>query len=484
MTEGSSDRRVYGTGTVYQQRGRSRWMVCLPYIDPVTGARKKRSKSVGTEAEGYAVLAEWQGMAPGQHAAEVSGPRTVRDLLARYLYEKDPLVDREAVRADTGYDFIETPLSRTVWKNYETCVAVHILPELGAKSLSDLTPAMMRAFIAHLETKVSSRTGGLLSKNSIHGIYRVLHAATRYGVKIEVLTSDPMAPIPLPVLDSRRRSATEEVEVTPVEKALSVAERVSFLDWVKTTYPDSPSLYIRWDLAFSLGLRQAEALGLTWDCIKIPTGRLTVRQQLVQELWLHGCETEDQPWGGRGVSPCTVARRAETGNMAAKVHAYRCPQRVPDSGGFHIVRETKTHKIRHNSLSTSHVEELAALQAARPSGVRIDPETLRRRGMLSYPVRFADTVFQRPGGGYLSAAIDTKIWNAGIDACGIDPEGRTVHSARHTAATHLIEANVPLATVQKILGHSTQDMTTRYVTDTESSQTAAQDALARLVGSA
>lgn len=47
-------------------------------------------------------------------------------------------------------------------------------------------------------------------------------------------------------------------------------------------------------------------------------------------------------------------------------------------------------------------------------------------------------------------------------AAGINPKGLTPHTARATAATALIEAKVPLADVQKLLGHASPVTTQRY----------------------
>ena len=48
--------------------------------------------------------------------------------------------------------------------------------------------------------------------------------------------------------------------------------------------------------------------------------------------------------------------------------------------------------------------------------------------------------------------------NAILDAAGIDP-GVKVHSLRHTRATHLLFAHVPLELVSRRLGHSKTSIT-------------------------
>jgi integrase len=49
-----------------------------------------------------------------------------------------------------------------------------------------------------------------------------------------------------------------------------------------------------------------------------------------------------------------------------------------------------------------------------------------------------------------------------VKAAGLDPEVVVRHTFRHTAITHLVQAGVDLPTVQKISGHKTLAMVTRY----------------------
>ena len=49
-----------------------------------------------------------------------------------------------------------------------------------------------------------------------------------------------------------------------------------------------------------------------------------------------------------------------------------------------------------------------------------------------------------------------------IKAAGLDPDLIVRHTFRHTAVTHLVQAGVHLPTVQKISGHKTLAMVSRY----------------------
>ena len=62
-----------------------------------------------------------------------------------------------------------------------------------------------------------------------------------------------------------------------------------------------------------------------------------------------------------------------------------------------------------------------------------------------------------------------------------DKKKITVHSLRHSYATHLIEAGVDLPEVQKILGHSSILTTSRYTHLTQVTAKKADSALHELM---
>ncbi len=55
-----------------------------------------------------------------------------------------------------------------------------------------------------------------------------------------------------------------------------------------------------------------------------------------------------------------------------------------------------------------------------------------------------------------------KAFKRVVIAAGLNPKEVLRHTLRHTAITHLVQAGVDLPTVQRISGHKTLQMVTRY----------------------
>ena len=345
-----------------------------------------------------------------------------------------------------------------------------MLDELGGIKLEALTHARLRRFFVDL-AKRPSRRGGTLSVSTQRKVHSRLTSALRYAVVRGWLPADPMAGIPTP---SESVEAVGRVaDLSPVERALAVPEMRRFERWIATRYADHLAYQVRWRLAFSVGLRQAELLGLTWDCVDLAARTITVRQQLRRTEHRHGCEGD---WPDPATSPCTVAARV-LDPRAKGLSAYRCPQRV--DAEVRIVATTKSKRVRYVRVGEREAAMLADLYAqqhpvdADPRPQREQQRLARSRAMRVYPIADADLVIRHPRGGHVTPAVDNAVWHAACEGAGVSSIGRDVHAARHTAATHLVAAGVPLTTVQAMLGHSTIAVTQRYVTTTRDTQDAA-----------
>lgn len=76
-----------------------------------------------------------------------------------------------------------------------------------------------------------------------------------------------------------------------------------------------------------------------------------------------------------------------------------------------------------------------------------------------------EALFTGLHGGRLRRNIVNRQFHKYLDRCGIKKEGRSVHSIRHSTATHLLGCGADLRYVQELLGHECIETTCRYTNE-------------------
>lgn len=206
----------------------------------------------------------------------------------------------------------------------------------------------------------------------------------------------------------------------------------------------------RWFVAFALGLRQGEALGLSWDDVDLDAGTLTVRYQLRRAVGAHGCPVKaGQPSCGRTPG--------------------RCPNRT--AGGLYVKPPKSSASKRVialppqlvTALREHRVEQARDRLADGPRwlGWRTTPRG--ETGERDYPL-----VFCRRNGRPVEPSADNAAFKRLLASADV-PEERVpglastrLHDSRHFAATVMLEMGVPLKVVSAILGHSSIAVTAKH----------------------
>jgi integrase len=209
-------------------------------------------------------------------------------------------------------------------------------------------------------------------------------------------------------------------------EALGYADAVAILTLVLAR-PDGA----RWVAALLQGLRQGEALGLTWDAVNFTDRELDVSWQLQSLPYL---DTKNKAAGFR------VPDGYEARHLT---HAY------------HLVRPKTTSGQRVVPLAPWMGESLQQWRQVAPE----NPWGLVWCGVDTRNGRVRPTPMR--------GVTDRRIWEGLQDAADVrHPSGRhyTMHEARNTAATMLFEAEVDPKTITQILGHSSIIVSRGYQT--------------------
>lgn len=419
-SESLMSRREYRTGSLFQ-KCEARFG-CPPLVDGERPQHKCAGRWFGTLESGYTA----SGARKRVTVSAKTKPEVVRRLRDKRL-EMEAQGTRAIKRTTTvakwsgqWLENIQTKVRPSAYETDRAAVRV-IVAAIGATKLADLEPTDVRAVATYLRKRGKSTSTALRYHGSL---MRMLKAASLDGYAIP----------PNVLLSDKPTKAVSDRDAVPPDQAIKALEVIA-------RRTDGS----RWALAFLQGLRQAEALGLTWNQVDLDAGTLTISWQ-VKSL-----------------------RYIKPGDPAAGFHmpdGYEVRRLV---GSTHLVRPKSVAGWRVSPLVPWAVNALRAWQDAAPANPHQlvwpgTPKTQRRRG---------ETWPRNP-------ATDRTEWQVIQKQAGIaHPEGRPwkVHEIRHGTATLLLELGVPESVRIAIMGHSSVASTRSYEhVDT----TLAREALAKV----
>lgn len=264
-------------------------------------------------------------------------------------------------------------------RTYRTYVEQYIVPKLGRHRLDKLTQE-------HIARAWKELRAEGLGQNSVHNV----HAALSRSLKVAQQRGKVVRNV------ATLMDAPPRVRKAPV--ILDKDQARAVIAAAKKSHNAA-----RWTVAFSLGLRQGEALGLRWSDVDLDAGTLTVRHSL-----------------GRVKGKGLVLGPTKGGKD--RVIVLPAP----------LLVELKAHRKAQN------IERLTA-------------------GNHWHDL---DYLFPRPDGKPIDPRDDRDHWKALIQAA--DVPDVTGHTARHTAATLLLALGVAIEVVKEILGHSSITVTQLY----------------------
>lgn len=376
------DVRGHNEGSIFPRKD-GRWVAAISLGDGRRATRYAKSK-----AEARDRLRELQRL---KEAGAVDGSRmTLGQYLGRWLEDVRPR------------------LAPATWRKHEQHCRNWIVPALGMVRLTDLSVAHVRRYL--------DGARGLDPQTLRHHratLRRALADANRDG------------------LVGRNVAALAEPPALPHrERPILTADQARTL--IEGTRDDR--LHALWVLLVTTGLREAEALGLTWEDVDLGSLDLGSDGRRAPGLpGLHVAVPDERrrPEGRAGTTGRTPA--------SGSVHVRRTLHRID---GEWQLREPKTPKSRRTVILPPVTVE--ALRKHRQAQLE---EWLRAGRPGS-----ADMVFVRPDGRpYHGSKLTTLLYPL-LDRLGLPRV--TVHALRHGYASMMLAEGVELITVSRILGHS------------------------------
>lgn len=231
-------RRPHGTGSVYYDEQRSRWVGTYEAGYTVCGTRRRRKVTAETERGARQKLLAAIRAAEAAEAPSAGGRPTVK----RW--------------ADQWLEVTQTSVRPKTWATNRSQVSRWIVPVIGHKRLDTLGPADVRAVTkAVLDARLAPST------------------ATRVQVVLQKMLRD--AVVEGYVVPQRALMVVAPGQGETDRDAMALADALALLK-VAAERPDAS----RWVAALLQGMRQGECLGLTWDAVDLETGTLDVSWQL------------------------------------------------------------------------------------------------------------------------------------------------------------------------------------------------------------
>jgi integrase len=266
-------------------------------------------------------------------------------------------------------DAVDTSgLSPKTKAGYHGIVENHLVPLFGDYPIERLTEGVISDGLTRSATSTRTKTHHRA----------VLHQAFLWAASHRLVAENPAAHARLPTPRGREAATlTQEQAMTVIEETRG--------DW----------LHPLWVLFLATGVREAEALGLTWDDVDLANGRVTIRATL------HRTRDRGEPW-----------------------------ERRP----------TKSGRTRSVPLGPMAVAALSAHKA--------------RLAELRQPDwRYFGLVFLTEAGRPYHGSGVLARWYETLERLGLPRV--TIHGCRHTAASLMLSLGFGLEDVKQILGHST-----------------------------
>ena len=301
--------------------------------------------------------------------------------------------------------YCEKNCAYTTINSYKKRIRLYIVPELGKYSLKQLTPTIMQTFINRL---VESG----MSRNTITDIKGILTSSLSYAVvPLQYLESSPMLYVKIPKVEKNKNKQKKHIFVEP-----------EVWNEIITRFPKGHPSHIPLMLGYHCGLRLGEVFGLQWNDLDETERTLNIQRQV---QWENGKWHFKLP----KYDSCRII------SIDDKIYDLLIDEHDKQQRAKEYYQEYYT-QLCLNDEAIDTIGEPIDMIMVRENGTYIQPRTMQHVMRVIHGK---------------ANKTDTAI-----------SEQFDFHSLRHTHATMLYQAGVPLSAIKNRLGHTNIDITEIY----------------------
>lgn len=365
-------------------------------------------------------------------------------------------------------EIVEPNRAYNTWRDYVHVTESMIIPNIADVPLPELEAEHIDKMVASLRL-----TG---SEDKPYRAYDRLRTMLNAAVKRQKSTGLTHNPCHGAATPERPKYDIDPPTKAEVKRILLAAQEL-------------PRNAARWTVALALGIRQGEALALTWDAVDLDRELMWVRANTYRRKWLHGCDDPHAcgepyhryPCPGNGAKHNRYHRDgcpkvARYCSPDCTEHAAQCPQGhggVDAKGqilpGGRVTKDPKSDAgKRVIKLPKPLVAELRRHKAAQ------DRERLAAGDRWQQPLKRRSSANRAPQGNLVFATrYGTEInerddWGEFVDLVAkaevVPKQGKNTrpHDGRHFAATMMLLLKIDPAVVMDQMGWSSRTMLKRY----------------------
>lgn len=396
LIEAGLQPRTNGEGSIFKviNHGKERWRATftLYMVDgravQVSGTGATKQEAIrNREKNQHRRLVELGKLPPSSQEVK---PKFAAKTVAEALREWIDWKSRQTLRSQK--------ISLNVEASYRTMIEKHLIPAVGHKPLRSLTKSELETlFFSTLPLKRNSKGARLLGESRLRTMQLMFRSMLDWCVNQKYLFENPMKGVP--ILDKPRSPASRQNLDQMYWVTYRLANNLN-------GHPDEA----RWLFTFLLAIRQAERLGLTWDCFRnLDKKGALATVEIKQQLDVH---------------PATKQQ--------------------------YIRQETKTS-------SSERIIPLDDRLVSIIKRYRTIQDGWKKSGNW-HPVQgLENLVFTSPTGKPIRHQTDNKHWKKMLEE--YDLPYLQQHTMRHLAISLMIANGQPIEIVRAIAGHSDEAIT-------------------------